>query len=324
MPAYKTKNLETDAIEYVTPKRRKDMGKRELFTSQPNIFSGFQKSFEEADYVVFGVPFDVTSTYRTGARFGPTAIRQASLNIETYSFRTGVDIEDLKIYDLGDLHVSANIKETLKRTADVAAEIFDAEKIPVAIGGEHTITFGVVAGLRSKAQKTALVSFDAHLDLRNEFMDLKLSHTTFMRRINEELKQAKIFEVGTRAVCKEELAYAKKAKIEFFTTRQIRKEGSKGIAEKLREKLAAYKSIYLSVDMDVLDPAYAPAVQNPEPDGIETHTLFDILESICDKRIIGFDVVEVAPNYDQGVSAVQAAKVIFEVLCYLEKSRKKA
>jgi agmatinase len=303
-------------------KRRKTMSARELFASQPNVFSGFQRSFEEADYVVLGVPFDVTSTYRTGARFGPNAIRQASLNIETYSFRTGVDVEDLRIHDLGDLHVSTDTKKTLDRTALVVKEIVDARKIPVVIGGEHTITLGVMAGLGKKARKTALLSFDAHLDLRNEFMDLKLSHTTFMRRINEELKPAKIFEVGTRAVCKEELAYAKKAKIEFFTTQQIRKEGSEKVAQKLKEKTADYKSLYLSVDMDILDPAYAPAVQNPEPEGIETWTLLDIIQSICDKRVIGFDVVEVAPDYDQGVSAIQAAKIIFETLCFLEKAWK--
>ncbi|MEM3824468.1 MAG: arginase family protein, partial [Candidatus Bathyarchaeia archaeon] len=151
-----------------------------------------------------------------------------------------------------------------------------------------------------------------------EFMDLKLSHTTFMRRIDEKLKPAKIFEVGTRAVCKEELAYAKKAEIDFFTTQQIRREGAQTTAKKLKEKLAAYKNIYLSIDMDVLDPAYAPAVQNPEPEGIETHVLLDILGSLCDKRVIGFDVVEVAPNYDQGISAIQAAKIIFELLCKLE------
>ncbi|MGB9740556.1 MAG: agmatinase [Candidatus Bathyarchaeia archaeon] len=298
------------------------MSNRELFTSQPNFFSGFQKPFEEADYTILGVPFDVTSTYRTGARFGPNAIRQASLNIETHSFRTGIDVEDLRIHDLGDLHVSTDTKKTLERTALVIKEIVDAGKIPVAIGGEHTITLGVISGLGDKTRKTALVSFDAHLDLRNEFMGLKLSHATFMRRINEELKPAKILEVGTRAVCREELAYAKKAEIEFSTTQQIRREESKKIAEKLKEKLTKYKYIYISVDMDVLDPAYAPAVQNPEPEGIETHTLIDILEGICDKRVIGFDVVEVAPNYDQGVSSVQAAKIIFEILCRLEKSHK--
>lgn len=298
------------------------MGYRDLFVSQPNVFSGFQKSFEEAEYIVLGVPFDVTSTYRTGARFGPNAIRQASLNIETYSFRTNLDVEDLKIHDLGDLHISTDTKKTLETIALVIRDIREAGKTPVTIGGEHTITFGVLAGLNKEVQETAVLSFDAHLDLRNEFMGLELSHTTFMRRINEQLKPAKIIEVGTRAVCKEELAYAKKAKIEFITARQVMKDGSEKTAKKLREKTSEYENIYLSVDMDFLDPAYASAVQNPEPEGLETHVLLDILQDVCDERLLGFDVVEIAPNYDQGVSAVQAAKVIFEVLCKIEEASK--
>ncbi|MGB9959495.1 MAG: agmatinase [Candidatus Bathyarchaeales archaeon] len=299
------------------------MSYRELFASQPNVFSGFQKSFEEAEYVILGVPFDVTSTYRTGARFAPNAIRAASLNIETYSFRSSVDVEDLRLHDLGDLHVSTSTEKTLEMLERVIKEVLDAGKTPVTIGGEHTITLGVLKGLCEKASKTAIVSFDAHLDLRDEFMGLKLSHTTFMRRINEQLKPAKIIEVGTRAVCKEELEYAKNAGIEFFAAQQIRKSGSEKIARQLKEKLAEYENIYLSVDMDVLDPAYAPAVQNPEPDGIEMHILLDILCSVCDKRLLGFDVLEIAPNYDNGVSAVQAAKVIFEVLCAIESAKLK-
>lgn len=298
------------------------MGHYELFASQPNVFSGFQKPFEKADYVILGVPFDVTSTYRTGARFGPTAIRQASLNIETYSFRTKSDVEDLRLHDLGDLHVSADTQKTLEMLKLVIKDIIEQGKIPVTIGGEHTITLGVVKGLGKKALKTAIISFDAHLDLRDEFMGLKLSHTTFMRRINEEVKPAEIIEVGTRAVCKEELTYAKKAGIEFFTAHQIRKEGTEKIIKILKEKLARYENVYLSVDMDVLDPAYVPAAQNPEAEGLEPHCLLDILSALIDKRVIGFDVLEIAPNYDQGISAIQAAKVIFEMLCSLEKSRK--
>jgi agmatinase len=298
------------------------MGYHELFVSQQNVFSGLQKPFEEADYVILGVPFDVTSTYRTGARFGPAAIRQASLNIETYSFRSGLDVENLRLHDLGDLHISTDTKKTLEMLRSVIKDVLKADKTPVTIGGEHTITLGIMKGLGGRASETAVVSFDAHLDLRNEFLGLKLSHTTFMRRICEEAKPAKIIEVGTRAVCKEELAYAKKAKIEFFTAQQIRKEGSEKIAKQLEEKLAKCKSLYVSVDMDVLDPAYAPAVQNPEPDGIATSTLLDIVCRICDSRTIGFDVLEIAPSYDQGVSAIQAAKVMFEMLCCLERSRK--
>jgi agmatinase len=298
------------------------MGYRDLYVSYSSLFSGFQKAFGDADYVVLGVPFDVTSTYRTGARFGPNAIREASLNIETYSFRSGIDVEELRIHDMGDLHISASTEETLERLARVIGEIFDSGKTPVTIGGEHTITLGVLKGLSNKVSKTAVLSFDAHLDLRDEFMGLRLSHTTFMRRLNEQLKPVKILEVGTRAVCREELEYIEKAGIDFITAQQIRRDGIKQTLKVLKQKLADVKSVYVSVDMDVLDPAYAPAVQNPEPDGLESHTLLDILCSVCDKRVVGFDVVEVAPNYDHGISAIQAAKVVFEALCSIEKSRR--
>jgi agmatinase len=299
------------------------MSHLDLFVSQSNVFGGAQKPYEKARYVVFGVPFDVTSTYRTGARFGPNAIRQASLNIETYSFRSGIDVEDLPLHDAGDLHVSTSPRKTVDMLRLVVADVLAAGKMPVAIGGEHTITLGILKGFGEKARETAVVSFDAHLDLRGEYQGLTLSHTTFMRVISEEVKPAKIIEVGTRAVCREEMSYAKKAEVTFFTSQQIRKDGTQQIVQELKEKLEPYENVYLSVDMDVLDPAFAPAVQNPEAEGIDTHTLIDILCALCDKRVVGFDVLEIAPVYDQGISAVAAAKVMFEMLCQLEKTRKK-
>ena len=295
----------------------------ELFTSQTNVFSGVQKPFEKARYIVFGVPFDATSTYRSGARFAPQAIRQASLNIETYSFRSGVDVEDLALHDAGDLDVSMETQKTVDMTRLVVEDILAAGKMPVGLGGEHTITLGIAKGLGAKAGKTAIVSFDAHLDLRCEIMGSTLAHTTFMQLISEEVKPAKIVEVGTRSACKEELAYAEKARVEFFTSQQIIKQGSLLIGEQLREKLLPFENLYLTVDMDVLDPAFAPAVQNPEPDGITTSALIDLVCSLCDRRVLGFDVMEIVPIYDLGVSALVAAKVIFEMLCQLEKSKKK-
>jgi agmatinase len=298
------------------------MSHMELFVSQSNVFSGAQQPFEKANYVIFGIPFDVTSTYRTGARFGPNAIRQASQNIETYSFRSGIDAEDLPLCDIGDVNVYTDPKKTVDILELVVADVLAADKIPVAIGGEHTITLGLFKGLKKKTRETALVSFDAHLDVRSAYQGIALSHTTFMRLVNEEARPAKIVEVGTRSVCKEELAYVEKAGINFFTTQFIRKEGVERIIQTLKEEIAPYEHIYLTVDMDVLDPAFAPAVQNPEPDGLETHMLLDILCGLCDKRVIGLDVLEIAPAYDMGISAVAAAKVIFEALCQLEKTRK--
>ena len=298
------------------------MSNMDLFVSQSNVFGGVQKPFRKSRYVVFGVPFDVTSTYRTGARFGPNAVRQASLNIETYSLRSEIDVEDLVLHDLGDVHVSTSPKRTVDMLKHVVDELFAVKKVPVAIGGEHTITLGILKGLGDKAEETAVISFDAHLDVRKEYQGLTLSHTTFMRVVNEDVKPAKIIEVGTRAVSKEELIYAEEAGIGFFTSQQIRKEGAVQILQRLKEELAPYKRVYLTVDMDVLDPAFAPAVQNPEPEGIKTQTLLDVLCALCDKRVVGFDVVEVAPVYDNGISAIVGAKVIFEVLCQLEKAQK--
>jgi agmatinase len=295
------------------------MSYRELFVSPSPVFSGSQRAYEEADYVILGVPLDVTSTYRSGARFAPLAIREASLNIETYSFRAGIDIEDLKLHDLGDIHVAGDVDETLRRLELVAKDVLSSHKMPVAIGGEHTITLGMMGGFGGNV---AVVSFDAHLDLRNEYMGRSLSHTTFMRRLDEQVKPMKILEVGTRAVCREELDYAKRAGIGFLTAQQIRKDGSEKTVKKINESLAGHERIYLTIDMDVLDPAFAPAVQNPEPEGLHMDAFLDILCKVCDSRVVAFDLVEVAPHYDRGITAIHAAKIMFEVLCHIEKAKK--
>ena len=295
------------------------MSYRELFVSPSPVFTGSQEPFESAKYVILGVPFDVTSTYRTGAKFAPLAIRDASQNVECYSFRTGIDVEDLKTHDLGDLHVTGDVELTLGRLALVAQDLFDEGKIPVFIGGEHTITLGVA---RSLGKNIAIVSFDAHLDLRDDYLGLTVSHTTFMRRINEDVKPAKILEIGTRAVCTEELDYAKEEGIDYINAHQIRKDGAKEMAEKIKDVLEGFEKIYITIDMDVLDPSYVPAVPNPEPEGLDTSTLLDLLGAVCDRRVVGFDVVEVAPQYDQGITAIQATKVLFEVLGFLEYAQK--
>lgn len=292
---------------------------RELYTSQTPFFSGYQTAFEKAYYVIIGAPFDVTSTYRTGARFAPLSIREASLNIETFSFRTSKDIETTRIHDTGDLHTTSDVEETTKRLSLVTNDITEAHKMPITIGGEHTITLGATKGLKGNV---TIISFDAHLDLRNEYMNLKTSHTTFMRRINEQVKPQTIVEIGTRAACQEELKYAKKAGITYITTQQIQKNPTQKTLSTIRKTLEDAKTIYLSIDMDVLDPAYAPAVQNPEPDGLTTEKLYDLLQGIMDKRMTAMDVVEVTPSYDNGNTAALAAKTIFELIGIMEKARK--
>ncbi len=296
------------------------MSFRELFVSPSPIFSGFQRTLEESDYAILGVPFDATGTYRTGARFAPLAIREASLNIETYSFRSGTDLEDLKIHDLGDLDVAGKVDETLERLEKVTEELFATGKLPVFLGGEHTITLGI---MRAVGKDAVLVSFDAHLDLRNEYMNVATSHATFMRRIYEQVHPAKIIEIGTRAVCQEELDYAKRSGINFIANHEILKAGVEKTVKSLNKMLADSRKIHLTIDMDVLDPAYAPGVQNPEADGLNMNAFLNLLCGLCDQPIVSLDLVEVAPNYDNGTTAIHAAKTLFEALCSIEKARKR-
>lgn len=296
--------------------KREELSYYELYTSLP-LFGGIQSSIEEAKYVVLGVPLDITSTFRSGSRFAPEAVREASLNIETYDLRTNMDLEDFSIHDLGNLHVNPRIETSLDRLHKVAEELIEDGKIPIFIGGEHTITLGTTRGSGSDV---ATIVFDAHLDLRNEYLDQKVSHATFLRRVSEEINSENILGLGARAVCKEELEYAKKENIDFFTTQQILREKEK-IDDRLSEFLDDKKRIYLSIDMDVLDPSFAPAVQNPEPNGLSYRCLLDILQGICDQRMVAFDLVEITPSYDHGITAILAAKIIFEIICQIEKSR---
>ena len=161
-------------------------------SSQSNIFSGWQTPYEKARYVILGVPFDFTSSYRPGARFAPNAIREASVNLETYSFRSGIDVEDLRIHDMGDLHASQDVSKTLERVEFTVKRLVKAEKLPILIGGEHTLTLGAACG--ASTENLAVIDFDAHLDLRDQYQDLPISHTTFLRRLNEELKPKKMLQ----------------------------------------------------------------------------------------------------------------------------------
>lgn len=296
------------------------MSFRELLVTPTNVFGGCQFGLGESDYTVLGVPFDATSTYRSGARFAPLAIREASLNIETYSFRSGIDLEDLKIHDLGDLDVVGEVKGTLKRLEKVTEELLAEGKLPLFIGGEHTITLGIA---RAIGKNLTILSFDAHLDLRAQYLDVTTSHTTFMRRIHEEISPVQIIEIGTRAVCKEELKYAERRSIHFITSQQILNQGPEKIVKTIKKLLVKSGKIHITIDMDVLDPAFAPGVQNPEPDGLSTNILLNILSDVCDQRVVALDLVEVTPNYDNGITAIQAARILFEALCSLEMVKKK-
>ena len=285
-----------------------------LYTHQTVKFGAIEK-IENAKYSVLGVPYDFTSTYRPGSRFGPSAIRDASQNLETYCLRNGIEIENLGINDVGDLDILEDVLGTLRRLQIVLNEMAKANFKTITLGGEHTITYGC-----SQAHEDAVIlSFDAHMDLRNEYLGSKLSHATFMRRLCEKIGSDRIIEVGPRALCIEELEFAIKTKMKYITTPQIIHNGTKKTINEIRDIVSSYNKIYLTVDMDVLDPAYAPAVGNPVPEGLSPTILLDILQGICDKKTVGFDIVEVAPQFDSGITAIQATNIIFNLIAFMEK-----
>ena len=292
----------------------------ELHVSRSQIFSGLTKSFDQAEFVVFGVPFDKTSTYRAGSKFAPAAIREASLNIETYSFRSKFDLEDARICDIGDLHVVDSVDETLRRLSAVEGEIIKASKIPIAIGGEHTISFGAI---RSFPRDVGIVCFDAHADMRDEYMGEKLMHATFLRRIIEDVGWESVVHVGLRAVCREELSFIEKNHVRHFSMQELKGHDQKEDARNIRRAVSEFEKLYVTIDMDAFDPGFAPGVGNPEPDGMWPDLFFTILTGLCDERVAGLDLVELCPNCDNGVTAPHAAKVLFEAICAVESAKGK-
>ncbi|MDQ1278919.1 MAG: Agmatinase [Thermoproteota archaeon] len=280
-------------------------------------FLGQNKEFDESTYVILGVPIDETCTYRPGSRFGPLAIREASQNLESYSLRTRKDVEDAEVFDVGDMILNGTIEESLDRLQHVVGEVLASKKILVSLGGEHTITYGCVKSLKD----VAILSFDAHLDMRDEYLGRRLSHATFMRRIAEFIGSDRIMEIGIRAICNEEVAFAEKANVEYITAPEAMRNNRTELTGRIHDFLSKFNRFYLTIDVDVLDPSYAPAVGNPVPEGLSPTVLLDLVQAACEHELIGFDVVEVTPHYDYGITALQAAHIIFNILAFLEKKR---
>lgn len=287
------------------------MSRAKLFLSARTPFTGISAAFEKADYVFFGVPYDKTSTYRAGSRFAPGAIRDISANLELYSIRSGIDLETVPVHDMGDVDVVEDLVETLQRVKAVVAEIIQAKKLPIMVGGEHSIT---KAAVESLPQDTGLVNFDAHLDMRDEFLGERLSHATFMRRVAEYLGPDHIMEVGIRAFSKPELDFCKKEGVTTVTPLDLRRDGIDKTGRRVSSFLGRFRHAYVTVDIDVLDPAFAPGVGNPEPDGLSTDELLSLVGSSMVRNLSGFDLVEVSPQLDSGQTAAVGAKVILEAV----------
>jgi len=257
------------------------------------------------DIILFTAPLDATTSNRSGTRFGPDAIRRESSFLDTYSTRSGLDWDDLDLGDIGDIECSM-VEACLPAIEETIKEI---NGFPVMLGGEHTITLGAIRALKPEL----VVVFDAHLDLRDELFGERLCHATYLRRAIEETN-CKALVVGARALSGEEVSFAQSSEnIAYITSREFQKDPNACI-DRIAKAVQSVESVYLSIDLDVLDPAYAPAVGNPHPEGLSTGMLLDSVEAVMQGKVVGLDLNEVYPHYDSGVTATTAAYVVMESL----------
>lgn len=293
------------------------MGLRDLYLQRkPVVFGGYEWGRDKTIFSFIGVPFDSTSSFKPGSRFAPDHLRISSRSIELYSLRSRVDMEDVGIYDEGDVIVShGDVAKTLEAVEEVVRSIFSENRIPIIAGGDHIVTLGSVRGF---PRDTGVIVMDAHMDLRDELMGNRFSHACVSRRILELLGPGSIFQVGVRAFTSQELRSAVKSNVEFITSIELRREGRRAAAAKILKWMEGFKRVYLSIDIDVLDPAFAPGTGTPEPDGLTTWELLDLLYEVVDDRYAGFDIVEINPLSDpSGITSMLGSKLVFEVASYI-------
>ncbi len=253
---------------------------------------------------VIGIPFDATHSYKPGCRFGPDAIRDSFNNIEVFHPDLQVDLETVNIEDLGNTKHTVVTSEMIDMVKKITTELLAKNRQLFFLGGEHSITYGTFT---SFPKETGYVVFDAHYDLRDEFADTKQSHASYLRRIVEDKGSENILHVGARAFVKEELEFLRENNIKTISDREIREGKGPQI---LQDYVSTFDSIYSSFDLDVLDPAFAPGVGNPEAVGITSRELFDLIYSFKETKVIGVDIVELNPYHDDGSTASLAAKIM--------------
>lgn len=253
---------------------------------------------------ILGVPFDSTHSYRPGCRFAPDYIRGMFNNIEVFHSRFGVDLEEMTMNDLGNLVQTVDAADMVKMVRLVASEMRKGDTIPIILGGEHLVTLGSYMAF---PDDVALVIFDAHYDLRDQYAGARLSHASFLRRIVEKRGSSQVLHVGGRAYAAEEAAYAQESKIQMIDDEDI--QNGTGPSQ-LSEFVKLHDSIYISVDMDVLDPAFCPGVGNPESCGISSRELISMIYSLEKSNVVGADIVELNPLFDNGAGGTLAAKLI--------------
>lgn len=263
--------------------------------------------YSEANTVLFGAPFDGTTSFRPGTRFAPQIMRQESYGLEVYSPYQNKELTDKKIFDAGDLVPAiGNVGLMIDSIYDFTKKIISDNKLPIMIGGEHSLSVGTIKAVAEKYPDMYILHFDAHTDLRDVYYEHKLSHANVLYRAWEILGDQKIFQFGIRSGAKDEFEWAKNHVIQ-------NKYNTNGLDEAI--SIIKNKPVYITIDYDVLDPAVFPGTGTPEPGGISFHELLNAVLKFTDLNVVGADVVELSPHYDpSGASTAVACKILRELL----------
>jgi agmatinase len=277
-------------------------------------FISANASFDESRIIILGCPFDGTASFRPGARFGPSAIRKASWGIETYSPYFDRDLTQLKVHDIGDLELPLGEKKlALDLIRKALRKILSGKKFPVLLGGDHLITLPILEEVLQVYPNLHLLQLDAHMDLRENYLGETFSHSTVMRRAIDHMGKGRLFQIGIRSGTEEEFKLARKMKsIVSFGRGSLR-----SMVKRLRNQ-----PVYVTLDLDVIDPSLLPGVGTPEPGGLTFQTFISILKELQPLHVVGFDIVELTPDYDPTqISSLTASVILREmILTFCSKS----
>ncbi|WP_066712272.1 agmatinase [Clostridium sp. Marseille-P299] len=275
-----------------------------------HTFIGCEAEYEDSKLVIFGAPFDSTTSYRPGTRFASAAIRNESYGIETYSPYQDKDLLDYSVFDGGDLELPfGNPERALAMIEEFSLNLLKDKKLPIMLGGEHLVTLGMVRSAVLMHPNLHIIHFDAHADLRDDYLGVTLSHATVMRRCYDLVGDKKIFQFGIRSGDREEFTWAK----EHITTCKFNFDTLEDVLEELKDV-----PVYITVDLDVLDPSVFPGTGTPEAGGVTFMDLFNALKKATKLNVVAFDMNELSPVYDQsGASTALACKLLREILLML-------
>jgi len=284
----------------------------------PNSFIDALADYESARYVIFGVPFDNTSSYRAGSRWAPDAMRQVSANFESYNPVFDIDLVDLPIHDAGNLETSASVDETLRDLYEEVKFLLNDGKLPIMLGGEHSLTYSTVKACAEFAgDDFGVLVLDAHFDLRQEYRGLKHNHACVSRNILENIT-SNLVSIGIRSGPEEEWVFARENNLKYYTADDVESAGMVEVLKEVIEWLDC-SQLYLSLDMDAIDPSYAPGLGTPEPFGLSARDVRTAIRTLAPYSM-AFDIVEIAPEYDSGQTAMLGAKLMREFIASHAKS----